>query len=145
METVPLAAVSFLMSVVAVLFVIVCVALIFLVLIQKGRGGGLSSAFGGAGAGGLFGTKTGDFLTWVTIAAVALFLSLAVIMGLFYKPTVTELEAEQPRPPQPVPTAPSTDRPGTTTPAVPPGGETGQPPGPTTDNITEQEQPPDDE
>ena len=92
----PLAAVSFLMSVVAVVFVITCVGLILIILIQKGKGGGLGAALGGAGgAGSLFGTKTGDFLTWVTIAFTVIFLFLSVIMGLFYKPRISESEAFQ--------------------------------------------------
>lgn len=87
-----LAAVSFFMNVLAVLWGVLCVLLILVVLLQKGRGGGLSGAFGGLGAGGLFGTKTGDFLTWVTIGLTVLFLSMAVFLGLFYKPMVTEPE-----------------------------------------------------
>jgi len=86
MTVFPILAVSFIMKVVAVLFVICCVALVLIILIQKGRGGGLSAAFGGAMAGGILGSKTGDFLTWVTIVLVGVFLTLAVIMGKFYKP-----------------------------------------------------------
>ena len=82
----PLAKVSFIMSVVAVTWVFVAIALILIVLIQKGRGGGLSGAFGGAMAGGVLGSKTGDFLTWVTIGLVGLFLTLAVVMAKYYKP-----------------------------------------------------------
>ena len=87
----PLAKVSFIMSVVAVTWVFVAIALILIVLIQKGRGGGLSAAFGGGGgAGGVLGTKTGDCLTWVTIALVALFLILAVLMAKFYRPQISK-------------------------------------------------------
>ena len=82
----PILAVSFIMNVVAVLFIICCAALILIILIQKGRGGGLSAAFGGGMASGLLGSKTGDFLTWVTIALVSVFLTLAVVMAKFYKP-----------------------------------------------------------
>jgi len=82
----PILAVSFIMNVVAVLFVICCVSLILIILIQKGRGGGLSGAFGGAMASGILGSKTGDFLTWVTIVLVGVFLTLAVVMAKFYKP-----------------------------------------------------------
>jgi len=85
--TLPLA--SILGNLVVVLFVLVCVALILIVLLQKGRGGGIGAAFGGGGAGSLLGTKTGDFLTWVTICLVAFFLVLAVLMGKFMKPTVS--------------------------------------------------------
>jgi preprotein translocase subunit SecG len=82
----PILAVSFIMNVVAVLFVLCCVTLILIILIQKGRGGGLSAAFGGAMASGILGSKTGDFLTWVTIVLVGVFLTLAVVMAKFYKP-----------------------------------------------------------
>ncbi|RLS51073.1 MAG: preprotein translocase subunit SecG, partial [Planctomycetota bacterium] len=37
--------------------------LILLVLIQRGRGGGLAGAFGGAGGQSAFGTKAGDVFT----------------------------------------------------------------------------------
>jgi len=77
---------SFLQNLVVVLFVLICAAIIFIVLLQKGRGGGLSGAFGGGGAGSLLGTKTGDFLTWVTICLVAAFLVMAVLMGKFMRP-----------------------------------------------------------
>lgn len=102
----PLAALSFVMHVLVVLWVLVALALILIVLVQKGKGGGLASAFGGSGASSLLGTKTGDFLTWLTIALVALFLTLAVIMGKFMQGTKPEglaapVSQEQTAPPQP--------------------------------------------
>ena len=101
MTVFPLLAVSFIMKVVAVLFVICCVALILIILIQKGRGGGLSAAFGGGMAGGILGSKTGDFLTWVTIVLVGVFLTLAVVMAKFYKPTEpTADDSSQGQPPR---------------------------------------------
>ena len=90
-----LAAASFIMKVVAVVFVVCSVVLVLVILIQKGRGGGLSAAFGGGMAGGLLGSKTGDFLTWFTIALVALFLGLAVIMAKFYRPSVSDFGEDQ--------------------------------------------------
>ncbi len=84
----PLLAVGFVMKVVAALFIISAVTLVLIILVQKGRGGGLSGAFGGGMASGILGTKTGDFLTWVTIVLVGLFLILAVVMAKFYKPTL---------------------------------------------------------
>jgi preprotein translocase subunit SecG len=39
-------------------------------------------------AGGVLGSKTGDFLTWVTIVLVGVFLLLAIVMGKFYRPSV---------------------------------------------------------
>ena len=64
------------------LFVIVSILLILLVLIQKGRGGGLASAFGGGGGNTAFGSKTGDVLTWATSIIFGVFLLLAVILNL---------------------------------------------------------------
>jgi len=46
-------------------------------------------------AGGILGSKTGDFLTWVTIALVGMFLTLAVVMAKFYKPTISDFGAGQ--------------------------------------------------
>jgi preprotein translocase subunit SecG len=90
MMILPMAAVPFIMKVVGLIWVFVALALILIILVQKGRGGGLGGAFGGSGAGSLLGTKTGDFLTWVTIALVVLFLVLAVLMVKFYKPRSSE-------------------------------------------------------
>jgi preprotein translocase subunit SecG len=87
MTVFPLLAVGFIMKVVAVLFVFCAVALILIILIQKGKGGGLSGAFGGGMASGILGAKTGDFLTWVTIVLVGVFLTLAVVMAKFYIPS----------------------------------------------------------
>jgi preprotein translocase subunit SecG len=63
-------------------FCFVCLFLILLVLIQKGRGGGLASAFGGSGGSTAFGTKTGDVLTWTTSIVFGIFLLLAVALNL---------------------------------------------------------------
>src|SRR2546421_6127557 len=64
------------------LFIIVSIFLILIVLIQKGRGGGLSSAFGGGGGSTAFGTKTGDVLTWATSIIFGIFIVLAVALNL---------------------------------------------------------------
>jgi len=100
---VPVLAVSFIMKIVAALFLICCVAVILIILIQKGRGGGLSTALAGGVASGILGSKTGDFLTWVTIVLMGVFLALAVLMVKFYKPEVSDFGANQPvRQEQPV-------------------------------------------
>jgi preprotein translocase subunit SecG len=64
-----------------VLFIFVCLVMILLVLIQKGRGGGLAGAFGGAGGNTAFGAKTGDVLTWATSVVFGIFLVLAVTLN----------------------------------------------------------------
>jgi len=122
MTVFPVLAVSFIMKVVAAIFLICAVSLILIILVQKGKGGGLSGAFGGGMASGILGSKTGDFLTWVTIVLVGVFLTLAVVMAKFYKPSIG-LEEGTP-PPTTFPTEPPR------TPELPsPIGETGTPPG----------------
>ena len=103
MTVFPMLAVSFFMNLVAVVFFIGAVALILIILIQKGKGGGLGAAFGGGLASGILGSKTGDFLTWVTIAMVGVFLALAVVMAKFYKPSISDFGAGQPQPTQQLP------------------------------------------
>lgn len=68
----------------AVLFIITCCLLVLVVLLQKGRGGGLGAAFGGAGS-AAFGTRTGDVFTWITIVLTALFLLLAIGASFTYR------------------------------------------------------------
>jgi preprotein translocase subunit SecG len=99
----PMLAVSFFANFVAVVFLICAVVLILIILIQKGKGGGLGAAFGGGLASGILGSKTGDFLTWVTIAMVGVFLTLAVVMAKFYKPGISDFGAGQPPPTQQLP------------------------------------------
>ena len=65
-----------------ILFILVCVFLMLLVLIQKGRGGGLASAFGGGGGNTAFGSKTGDVLTWATSVVFGVFLVLGIALNL---------------------------------------------------------------
>ena len=92
----PFLAVGFFMKFIAAAFVICALVLILVILIQKGKGGGLGGAFGSAMAGGILGSKTGDFLTWVTIVLVGLFLTLAVVMAKFYRPSVSDFGSGQP-------------------------------------------------
>lgn len=63
-------------------FIVLCVLFAGLILIQKGRGGGISSAFGGAGGNTAFGSKTGDVLTWATSVVFAIFLVCCVSLSL---------------------------------------------------------------
>lgn len=62
------------------LFVLICIVMMLVILIQKPKGGGLSGAFGGAGgsASDVFGSKTGDVLTLTTVILFVLFLGLGV-------------------------------------------------------------------
>ncbi len=89
-------AASLIMKFVAVVWFITAVVLVFVVLIQKGKGGGLSGVFGGGMAGSLLGADTKKPMTWFTIGLVSVFLFLAVLMAKFYKPSASSVVDETP-------------------------------------------------
>ena len=51
--------------------------LIFIVLLQRGRGGGLAGALGGMGGQSAFGTKAGDVFTKITVILAMVWIVLA--------------------------------------------------------------------
>jgi preprotein translocase subunit SecG len=53
--------------------------LILLVLIQRGRGGGLAGALGGMGGQSAFGTKAGDLFTKITIGVATFWILLCIL------------------------------------------------------------------
>ena len=55
--------------------------LIFIILLQRGRGGGLAGAFGGLGGQSAFGTKAGDVFTKITIVLAIVWVALAGLSG----------------------------------------------------------------
>ncbi|HEV3235605.1 MAG TPA: preprotein translocase subunit SecG [Gemmataceae bacterium] len=63
-----------------VLVILTSIFLILLVLIQRGKGGGLSGAFGGAGGSSAFGSRAGDLFTRITIIVAAVWVSLIMIL-----------------------------------------------------------------
>ena len=82
----------------SIYFPIICILLILVILLQKGRGGGLGAAFGGAGS-SAFGTRTGDVFTWVTIVLTSLFLLVSVAAVIHYKPAQKPVSAPIMTPP----------------------------------------------
>lgn len=57
-----------------ILLVLMALFLIALVLVQRGRGGGLTGALGGMGGQSAFGTRAGDTFTRITIGAAAVWI-----------------------------------------------------------------------
>jgi preprotein translocase subunit SecG len=55
------------------------VFMILLILIQRGKGGGLAGAFGGLGGSSPFGSRAGDTFTRITIYTAALWLFLVML------------------------------------------------------------------
>lgn len=70
-------------SLVGILMFLTALFLILLVLIQRGRGGGLAGAFGGMGGQSAFGAKAGDTFTKVTIVAAAFWILLCMVAVKF--------------------------------------------------------------
>jgi preprotein translocase subunit SecG len=98
-----------------ILFLLTAVILTLLVLIQRGRGGGLAGAFGGAGGSSAFGTKTADVFVKATAVAGAIFFILSVVTALLMKPPAAPtrtgggpIPAQGPQVPGKAPTTPAT-------------------------------------
>lgn len=70
----------------SVVYVLACLFLIFVVLIQKGEGGGLGGAFGGGAVDAAFGSQAD--MTWkrATSAAAGLFIVLSIVLGQLERP-----------------------------------------------------------
>ncbi len=68
-------------GVLCMLLAIVGVLMMFVILLQRGRGGGLAGAFGGLGGQSAFGTKAGDVFTRITIAMAVVWVALAAGAG----------------------------------------------------------------
>jgi len=60
--------------------------LIFLILIQRGKGGGLSAALGGGGGDSAFGAKAGDAFTKITIFSAIFWIGLCMVTIAWYNP-----------------------------------------------------------
>ncbi len=74
-----LAAGSFMHFLFGTLMLLISTFLILLVLVQRGRGGGLTGALGGAGGQSAFGTKAGDTFTRVTYGAAILWIFVCMM------------------------------------------------------------------
>lgn len=137
-------------SILATLFALLAVLLMGVILLQRGKGVGLSGAFGGAGGHTAFGAKTGDVLTWATIVIAAALLVFAVILNYVFVPLALPAPPAPTIAPLSLPATP-TEAPGETAgeSAVPPAGEQTPAPTPTpvepapstTPPSTESEQP----
>jgi preprotein translocase subunit SecG len=73
-------AASWLPSILNFLLLSAEIFLMGLILIQKGRGGGLAGAFGGPGGSSAFGSRAGDTFTKVTIYTAIIWLLLIMFV-----------------------------------------------------------------
>jgi preprotein translocase subunit SecG len=72
--------VSILLGVFNTIIVLLCLCLIAIILIQRGKGGGLAGAFGGVGGSSAFGTKAGDVFTRLTVGIAIAWILLSMLM-----------------------------------------------------------------
>jgi preprotein translocase subunit SecG len=79
-ESIPmlLAAVDWLHYMFMVPLALISIFLILVILVQRGRGGGLTGALGGMGGASAFGTKAGDLFTKITIAVAFVWIVLSM-------------------------------------------------------------------
>ncbi len=65
--------------------------MVLLVLIQRGRGGGLAGAFGGMGGQSAFGTRAGDVFTKITVGVAIVWVLSAGILGISMRSRAEEM------------------------------------------------------
>ena len=70
---------SWVPSLLNILVLLLGIFLILLVLIQRGKGGGLAGAFGGVGGSSAFGSRAGDLFTRITITVAGIWILLTMI------------------------------------------------------------------
>jgi preprotein translocase subunit SecG len=68
------------------IIIVLGLLLILTILIQRGKGGGLIGAFGGAGGSSPFGSKAGDTFTRITITMAGIWVLLIMIHVKVVKP-----------------------------------------------------------
>ena len=71
---------AWLTPILAVLLPPLSIFLILLILVQRGRGGGLVGAFGGAGGQSAFGAKAGDLFTKITVVTVSVWILCCIFL-----------------------------------------------------------------
>ena len=77
--------------------IIVGFLLMVIILLQRGRGGGLAGAFGGLGGQSAFGTKAGDVFTKITVVLAVLWVALAgASIWALEKGTASRYQADVP-------------------------------------------------
>ena len=67
-----------------ILHVLVCLAMLPIILLQSGKGGGVSAVFGGGGAGTVLGTRgASNFLSRMTTGAAIVFMCTSMSLSYF--------------------------------------------------------------
>jgi preprotein translocase subunit SecG len=93
-------------------YVLVCLVLSLVILLQQGRGGDIASAFGGSSSQAAFGARSGaTLLTKATSVAAVLFMLFALVLSVLGQRGPGSVVSGTPAPP------PATAKPAPATPA----------------------------
>ena len=71
--------------VITIIHIVVCVALIFIVLLQKGKGADMGAAFGGSSQAVFGGAGASSFLSKVTTTAAVVFMITSLLLATLGK------------------------------------------------------------
>jgi preprotein translocase subunit SecG len=109
---------------VATIFVVNCFVLMFVILLQQGKGGDIASAFGGGSSQAAFGARSGaTVLSRATTVCAVLFVVGAIALGILGQRGGSgsviggRAPASAPAAPAPAPTAPAAPAPAAPAPA----------------------------
>ncbi len=80
---------------ITIIHIFVCLVLMFVVLLQQGKGGGMGSAFGGASAQVFGGSGAGNLLTRATAICAGLFMLTSVWLAYHSSEKDSGLRARQ--------------------------------------------------
>jgi preprotein translocase subunit SecG len=112
------------------LYVLVCLMLSLVILLQQGRGGDIASAFGGSSSQAAFGARSGaTVLTKATAVAAVLFMLFALALSIIGQRGTGSVVSGTPAPP---PAARPLTPPRSTAPAAAPAAAPTTPPATTT-------------
>jgi preprotein translocase subunit SecG len=80
---------TFLATLIEIAILLLGIFMILLILIQRGKGGGLAGAFGGVGGSSAFGSRAGDAFTRLTIYIATVWILLIMIEIRLVQPNVS--------------------------------------------------------
>jgi len=84
-----------LFTILIILYVVVCIALVVIVLLQSGKGGGLTGIFGSGGGGQtIFGARAGDVMTKTTTVLAVCFMVFSLVLAILSANRTSSLEKE---------------------------------------------------
>jgi preprotein translocase subunit SecG len=76
------------------LLFLLSIFIIGIILLQRGKGGGLTGALGGLGGQSAFGVKAGDLFTRITAVAVLCWIFVCALACRWYLPEKLDIEAD---------------------------------------------------